>query len=76
MKGLVEGGLFEKKKKLVEEQGEGKKEFSVEEKVKILVMERLRMNEEIVHRWQDVSSSPSFSALPHVILSLKIRKST
>lgn len=36
------------------EQKKNKRELTVEEKVKILVMERLRMNETIVHRWQDV----------------------
>lgn len=30
------------------------KQLSVDEKIKILVMERLRMNGKIAHRWQDV----------------------
>ncbi|KAL1999922.1 hypothetical protein VTN02DRAFT_3804 [Thermoascus thermophilus] len=57
LKGLVEGGLFEKKQQQQQQQQHAAtKEFSVEEKVKILVLERLRMNEEIVHRWQDALS--------------------
>lgn len=63
LRGLVEGGLFEKKmteettrggQQAEGEQKKNKRELTVEEKVKILVMERLRMNETIVHRWQDV----------------------
>jgi len=34
--------------------------LSVEEKVRILVMERLRMNEKIIHRWQDALALMSF----------------
>lgn len=31
----------------------------VDERVKILIMERLRMNGEVIHHWQDVSIRPS-----------------
>jgi len=31
------------------------KELSTEEKVKILILERLKMNEGVIHQWQDVS---------------------
>jgi ubiquinone biosynthesis protein COQ9 len=49
-RGLLKG-------KVEEEEEEGlfdKSRLSVDEKVKVLVMQRLRMNEKIVHRWQDV----------------------
>lgn len=54
LRAKVETGLFEKSN-VAEGQ---KKVLSVEEKVKILVMERLRMNESIIHKWQDVSLPP------------------
>lgn len=65
LKGKVEEGLFGQKIDNDMHVGEDTRagntsQLSVEEKVKILVMERLRMNEEIVHRWQDVSISPLF----------------
>ncbi|KAH8701868.1 COQ9-domain-containing protein [Talaromyces proteolyticus] len=41
LRSKVENGLFEGK------------ELAVEEKIKSLVLERLRMNNEIIHRWQD-----------------------
>lgn len=49
LRAKVEDGLFEKI-------SEGEKELSVEEKLKILVLERLMMNEPIINKWQDVSS--------------------
>ncbi|RHZ44191.1 uncharacterized protein CDV56_103222 [Aspergillus thermomutatus] len=45
LRGKVENGLFEK----IASQG---KALSVEEKTKLLIMERLRMNAEIKHQWQ------------------------
>ncbi|KAF4212117.1 hypothetical protein CNMCM8980_001454 [Aspergillus fumigatiaffinis] len=45
LRGKVENGFFEK----IESQG---KALSVEEKTKLLIMERLRMNAEIKHQWQ------------------------
>ncbi|KAF7588312.1 Ubiquinone biosynthesis protein coq9, mitochondrial [Aspergillus hancockii] len=42
LRAAVEDGLFE-----------GDKAWSVEKKVKVLIMERLRMNAEIRHQWQD-----------------------
>lgn len=53
LRAKVENGLFEKNQTGTDGSG-----GSVEEKVKILVLERLRMNERIVHRWQDVSFHP------------------
>ena len=39
-----------------EEEGEThNKELSTEEKVEILILERLKMNEGVIHQWQDVS---------------------
>lgn len=43
LRSKVENGLFE-----------GKEKLGVEEKIKTLVLERLKMNNEIIHRWQDV----------------------
>lgn len=43
LRAKVQNGLFEGKT------------LSVEEKIKTLVIERLRMNGPIIHRWQDVS---------------------
>jgi hypothetical protein len=51
LRAQVEKGLLEKKRT----EDDGARELSVDEKVKILVLERLRMNEKIVRRWQDVS---------------------
>jgi ubiquinone biosynthesis protein COQ9 len=31
------------------------KEFDMEDKVKMLILERLQMNEKVIHQWQDVS---------------------
>jgi ubiquinone biosynthesis protein COQ9 len=50
LRGKVEDGFFEK----IAAQG---KALSVEEKTKLLIMERLRMNAEIKHQWQGVSSA-------------------
>lgn len=47
LRAKVQNGLFEGKR------------LSVDEKTKLLVLERLRMNSKIVHRWQEVSSSLS-----------------
>jgi ubiquinone biosynthesis protein COQ9 len=44
LRAKVQNGLFEGK------------QVSVDEKIKTLVIERLRMNGPIIHRWQDVSS--------------------
>lgn len=50
LRAKVQNGLFEGK------------QMSVDEKIKTLVIERLRMNSPIIHRWQDVSQTPeSFS---------------
>lgn len=48
---------------------DGGKSLSVEEKVKRLVMERLRMNEGIINQWQDVRIhfSPSLFVSPILI---------
>lgn len=43
LRSKVENGLFE-----------GKEQQSVDEKIKTLILERLKMNNEIIHRWQDV----------------------
>jgi ubiquinone biosynthesis protein COQ9 len=43
LRSKVENGLFE-----------GKEQLGVDEKIKTLVLERLKMNNEIIHRWQDV----------------------
>jgi ubiquinone biosynthesis protein COQ9 len=67
LRAKVEGGLFATREESVEREGEGGRketEPSIEEKVRILVMERLRMNEEIVHQWQDVSTFPFLSPFP------------
>lgn len=45
LRAKVQNGLFEGK------------QMSVDEKIKTLVIERLRMNSPIIHRWQDVSSN-------------------
>lgn len=56
LRGKVENGLFENLSVSDPRTGQLKKgsELSVEEKVKVLLMERLRMNSEIRHQWQDV----------------------
>jgi ubiquinone biosynthesis protein COQ9 len=56
LRAKVENGLFENQR--------AKDSWTVEEKVKTLVLERLRMNEKIVHRWQDVSFPLSLHSLP------------
>lgn len=57
LRGKVENGLFEN---LSAHEGQSTSTspngLSVEEKVKILLLERLRMNAGIRHKWQDVSS--------------------
>lgn len=57
LRGKVEDGLFENP--TPDSTGKLKKgnELSVEEKVKVLLLERLRMNAGIKHQWQDVSAS-------------------
>lgn len=57
LRAKVENGLFEKMKS--DKEDNASRELSVDEKVRILLLERLRMNEKIVHRWQDVSIPPS-----------------
>lgn len=56
LRGKVENGLFENQ--TVSDPKSGLRrtgnQLSVEDKVKVLVMERLRMNKEIRHQWQDV----------------------
>lgn len=46
LRAKVQNGLFEGK------------QMSVDEKIKTLVIERLRMNSPIIHRWQDVRGTP------------------
>lgn len=46
LRAAVDNGLFQKKN--------GPRELSVEQKTKMLVMERLRMNADVRHQWQDV----------------------
>ncbi|KAL1852676.1 Ubiquinone biosynthesis protein coq9, mitochondrial [Paecilomyces lecythidis] len=65
LRAKVEGGLFEKNN-TVEGQ---KKELSVEEKVKMLVKERLRMNESIIHKWQDALALMSYPSNVPISLS-------
>ncbi|OGM39240.1 ubiquinone biosynthesis protein coq9 [Aspergillus bombycis] len=48
LRASVDNGLFEK-----DERVKAGLKLSVEEKTKILIMERLRMNTEIRHQWQD-----------------------
>lgn len=56
LRGKVENGLFEDLSISDPRTGKVKKgnELSVEEKVKVLILERLKMNKEIRHKWQDV----------------------
>ena len=49
LRASVDNGLFEK-----DERVKAGLKLSVEEKTKLLLMERLRMNTEIRHQWQDV----------------------
>jgi ubiquinone biosynthesis protein COQ9 len=49
LRSKVENGLFE-----------GKEQLGVDEKIKTLVLERLKMNNEIIHRWQDALALMSF----------------
>lgn len=49
---VEEGGLF---RRIAAEKGKDVYELSVEERVRGLLLERLRMNDEIRHVWQDVS---------------------
>ncbi|KAJ9351797.1 hypothetical protein DTO027B9_6173 [Paecilomyces variotii] len=65
LRAKVETGLFEKSN-VAEGQ---KKVLSVEEKVKILVMERLRMNESIIHKWQDALALMSYPSNIPISLS-------
>lgn len=48
----------------------GAESLSVEEKVKMLVMERLRMNEEIIDQWQDVRIFPISFPVASLMLML------
>ncbi|KAL1981807.1 hypothetical protein VTN96DRAFT_2145 [Rasamsonia emersonii] len=57
LRAKVENGLFEKMKN---EGDNASRELSVDEKVRILLLERLRMNEKIIHRWQDALALMSF----------------
>lgn len=54
LRGKVENGLFENHPASPSPRG-----LSVEDKVRILLLERLRMNAGIRHQWQDVSPPPS-----------------
>ena len=56
LRGKVENGLFENVSVSDPRTGKVKKgdELSVDEKVKILVLERLKMNKDIRHKWHDV----------------------
>ncbi|CRG87614.1 Ubiquinone biosynthesis protein coq9, mitochondrial [Talaromyces islandicus] len=49
LRSKVENGLFE-----------GKEQLGVDGKVKALILERLKMNNEIIHRWQDALALMSF----------------
>lgn len=53
LRAKVQNGLFEGK------------QMSVDEKIKTLVIERLRMNSPINHRWQDVSSNSGGCSSSH-----------
>lgn len=50
LRGKVDNGLFESR-------ASSGRDLSVEEKVKVLVLERLWMNKDIKHKWQDVCPS-------------------
>jgi len=56
LRSKVENGLFE-----------GKGQLGVDEKIKTLILERLKMNNEIIHRWQYVrleKKKPEIPELP------------
>jgi ubiquinone biosynthesis protein COQ9 len=53
LRAKVQNGLFEGK------------QMSLDEKIKTLVIERLRMNSPIIHRWQDVSSNSGGCSSSH-----------
>ncbi|OXV11903.1 hypothetical protein Egran_00333 [Elaphomyces granulatus] len=67
-RGLLKGKVEEEEEGLFDNvidedtraRGNNTSRLSVDEKVKVLVMERLRMNEKIVHRWQDALALMSF----------------
>jgi ubiquinone biosynthesis protein COQ9 len=58
---VEEGGLF---RRIAAEKGKDVYELGVEERVRGLLLERLRMNDEVRHVWQDVSISLSFFFFP------------
>ncbi|KAL1962983.1 hypothetical protein VTN77DRAFT_8829 [Rasamsonia byssochlamydoides] len=60
LRAKVENGLFERRNDGDNANANANRELSVDEKVKILVMERLRMNEKIIHKWQDALALMSF----------------
>jgi ubiquinone biosynthesis protein COQ9 len=55
LRSKVENGLFE-----------GNEQLGVDEKIKTLVLERLKMNNEIIHRWQDVRLEKIKSEIPEL----------
>lgn len=67
---VEEGGLFEK---YAAKSGRGPMELGVEEKVKLLIMERIKMNVDVRGKWQDVSFlSLSFLLLFNLSFSTNI----
>ncbi|CAG8946066.1 unnamed protein product [Penicillium salamii] len=62
---VEEGGLF---RRIATEKGKDVFELSVEERVRGLLLERLRMNHEIKHSWQDALAQ--MSLLSNIPLSL------
>jgi ubiquinone biosynthesis protein COQ9 len=64
----VEGGLFTKQQTSDNDVSYTTKgELTVEDKVRMLVRERLRMNENIIHKWQEVSILSSHLDCPFLI---------
>lgn len=57
---VEEGALLQR---VAGERGVEVSALGVQEKVKLLVMERLRMNEAVKGQWQDVSLSPLYPGL-------------
>jgi ubiquinone biosynthesis protein COQ9 len=58
---VEEGGLF---RRIAAEKEKDVYELGVEERVRGLLLERLRMNDEVRHVWQDVSISLFFPSFP------------